>query len=211
MLFSSLILTLDMLITKLTTDPVLFFRIIIIVIFSVCLHELAHGWAALSQGDDTPKKKGHLTLNPVVHMGWESIIFLCIAGIAWGQMPVNPSQFRQPKLGNIVVSAAGPLSNLALAIIFILLLKFSLTNPTILSSDFFWLAAYINLTLFLFNLLPIPPLDGFHICSEFFPALKPLENSAFGLFAFAILFTTGFSAGLGMLARMAMQAVVPSL
>ncbi|MCV3215717.1 hypothetical protein OGM63_19740 [Plectonema radiosum NIES-515] len=61
----------------------------------------------MSQGDDTPQRTGHLTLNPVVHMGWESIIFLCIAGIAWGQMPVNPSKFRSAKLGNIIVSAAG--------------------------------------------------------------------------------------------------------
>ncbi len=72
-----------MLINTLLTDPVLFFRIVLIVIASVTLHELAHGWVALSQNDDTPKRSGHLTLNPIVHMGWESIIFLCIAGIAW--------------------------------------------------------------------------------------------------------------------------------
>ncbi len=95
-----------MFIQQLIKDPIYFFRIVTILIFSITLHELAHGWAAISQGDDTPQKTGHLTLNPVVHMGWESIIFLCIAGIAWGQMPVNPDKFRSKKIGNILVSAA---------------------------------------------------------------------------------------------------------
>lgn len=202
-----------MLIAKLVTDPVLFFRIIVIVIISVSLHELAHGLAALSQGDNTPKRSGHMTLNPIVHMGWESIIFLCLAGIAWGQMPVNSSQFRHRKLGNIFVSAAGPLLNLALAILFIVMLKLelSLSNGSILSLNFLWLAAYVNLNLFVFNLLPIPPLDGFHVCSELFPALKPLENSPIGLFAFAILFTSGFSSGMSVLASAVIYTIVPAL
>ncbi|WP_375479988.1 site-2 protease family protein [uncultured Nostoc sp.] len=145
---------------------------------------------AESQGDNTPQQTGHLTLNPVVHMGKESIIFLCLMGIAWGQMPVNPSKFRSGKLGNILVSAAGPLSNLALGILFIMLLKLFF-NPNLsglLSVKFLYLAARINLTLFLFNLLPIPPLDGFHIFSEIFPQLKPLQYNQFGLFAMMLLF-----------------------
>ncbi|MDZ8104229.1 MAG: site-2 protease family protein [Nostoc sp. DedQUE12a] len=179
-----------MFIETLFTEPIYFFRIIIIVIFSITLHELAHGWAAMSQGDNTPQKTGHLTLNPVVHMGKESIIFLCLMGIAWGQMPVNPSKFRSPKLGNILVSAAGPLSNLTLGIIFILVLKLlaNLSFSALFSAEFLYLAARINLTLFLFNLLPIPPLDGFHVFSEIFPKLKPLENTHFGLFAMMLLF-----------------------
>ncbi len=179
-----------MFIETLFTEPIYFFRIIIIVVFSITLHELAHGWAAMSQGDNTPQKTGHLTLNPVVHMGKESIIFLCLMGIAWGQMPVNPSKFRSPKLGNILVSAAGPLSNLTLGILFILMLKLlaNLSFPALFSIEFFYLAARINLTLFLFNLLPIPPLDGFHVFSEIFPKLKPLENTQFGIFAMMLLF-----------------------
>ncbi|MFN6517510.1 MAG: site-2 protease family protein [Nostoc sp. CreGUA01] len=179
-----------MFIETLFTEPIYFFRIIIIVVFSITLHELAHGWAAMSQGDNTPQKTGHLTLNPVVHMGKESIIFLCLMGIAWGQMPINPSKFRSPKLSNILVSAAGPLSNLTLGILFIVLLKLFF-NPNLsglFSVEFLYLAARINLTLFLFNLLPIPPLDGFHVFSEIFPKLKPLENTHFGLFAMMLLF-----------------------
>ncbi len=88
-----------MFIQTLITEPIHFFRIVVIVIFSITFHELAHGWAAMSQGDNTPQQTGHLTLNPVVHMGKESLIFLCLMGIAWGQMPVNPSKFRSGKLG----------------------------------------------------------------------------------------------------------------
>lgn len=179
-----------MFIQMLISDPILFFRIILIVIFSITLHELAHGWAAMSQGDDTPQKTGHLTLNPVVHMGKESLIFLCLTGIAWGQMPVNPSKFRSAKLSNILVSAAGPFSNLVLGLLFLVLLKIFF-NPSLyglLSFEFLYLAARINLTLFLFNLLPIPPLDGFHVFSEIFPQLKPLKYSQFGIFAMMLLF-----------------------
>lgn len=191
-----------MLIEQLATNPVLFFRIIVIIIASVCLHELAHGLAAISQGDDTPRKTGHMTLNPVVHMGWYSIIFLCLGGICWGAMPVNPSKFRSPKWGNILVSAAGPLLNLVLGLLFIALIKVSSSHPLagILSFEFLYLGARINLMLFLFNLLPIPPLDGFHVFSEFFPSLKPLEDSSYGLVALMIIFSTGLTSSLGIIA-----------
>ena len=200
-----------MFIQTLVTEPIHFFRIVVIVIFSITLHELAHGWAAMSQGDNTPQQTGHLTLNPVVHMGKESIIFLCLMGIAWGQMPVNPSKFRSGKLGNILVSAAGPLSNLALGILFILLLKFfsNLILSGLLSEEFLYLAARINLTLFLFNLLPIPPLDGFHVFSEIFPQLKPLQYSQFGVFAMMLLFIIPeFGTGLSGIAHLVIQSAL---
>lgn len=202
-----------MLINTLLTDPVLFFRIVLIVIASVTLHELAHGWVALSQGDDTPKRSGHLTLNPIVHMGWESIMFLCIAGIAWGKMPVNPSRFRKQKIGNIFVSVAGPLLNLALGILFIIVLKLNISGSSvkIWSSEFLYLAAYINLSLFMFNMLPIPPLDGFHVCSEFFPELKALENKPLGLLALTFLLTSGLSEGMSILANGVFCTAIPLL
>jgi Zn-dependent protease len=179
-----------MFINTLVSDPVLFVRIVVILIVSITLHELAHGVAAISQGDNTPKLTGHMTLNPVVHMGVPSLIFLCIAGIAWGQMPVNPSKFKTPQLSNIIVSAAGPFSNFGLALISIMILKVMTSTGAggLLSPEFLILFAHTNLILFLFNLLPIPPLDGFHIASEFFPELKSLANSNISLFALALLF-----------------------
>ncbi|AFY56993.1 Zn-dependent protease [Rivularia sp. PCC 7116] len=185
-----------MFLTTLVTHPAFFFRYIVIVIISICLHELAHGFAALSQGDDTPKKLGHITLNPVVHMGVESIIFLCLVGMSWGQMPVNPYKFRNGKFSDILVSAAGPLCNLALGFIFIALLSL-FYNSGFISKDFLYLAARINLAQFIFNLLPIPPLDGFHIFSNIFPELKQLERSQMGAFGLMIVFLIpGFGAGL---------------
>ena len=188
-----------MFIETLATNPILFLRIVLILIISISLHELAHGFAALTQGDDTPKKTGHMTFNPVVHMGWDAIIFLCIGGICWGQMPVNPAKFRSPKWGNILVSAAGPLLNLGLAVFFIILIRLSSSPPLdgILSYQFLYLGARLNFSLFIFNLLPIPPLDGFQIFSEIFPALKPLKDSPFSFFALMIIFLSpGFSEGL---------------
>lgn len=171
-----------MLLQMLAENPIHYFRIVVILIISITLHELAHGFAALNQGDDTPRRTGHMTLNPLVHMGWESIFFLVIAGITWGQMPVNPAKFRSAKLGNILVSIAGPALNLLLGIFAILLLVFS-SHIKFLSREFIYLTAQINLSLFMFNLLPIPPLDGFHALVEIFPPLKLLNNSPLGLCA----------------------------
>jgi len=197
-----------MFLNTLIINPVFFFRYIVIIVISITLHELAHGFAAMSQGDDTPKRTGHMTLNPVVHMGWGAIIFLCIAGISWGQMPVNPYKFRNGRLSDIWVSAAGPLSNLALGFLFIALLLIYY-NSGLLSRDFLYLAARINLTLFLLNMLPIPPLDGFGIFSNIFPELKQLKDSPIGLFGLMIIFLIpGFSTGLIAIADLVITTLI---
>ena len=179
-----------MFIESLIHEPIFFLRVVAIVIISICLHELGHGFTAMSQGDDTPRKSGHLTLNPLVHMGWTSIIFLCLAGISWGTMPVNVSKFRHPKWSNILVSAAGPMTNLILGLIFLIMMKLIdiYDSNGLISLDFLYMAANINLRLCLFNLVPIPPLDGFHIYSEFFPNLRRLAGTEYARFAFMLLF-----------------------
>lgn len=172
-------------------DPIYFFRLVAILIISIVIHELAHGIAALSQGDDTPRQEGHMTLNPVVHMGYESLIFLCVAGIAWGSMPVSPHKFRHPRWSDILVSAAGPLSNLLLGTLCITaIIATQQSALPMVSQEFLFMAARINMLLFLFNLLPIPPLDGFSVCEKLFPALKldRFRNSPFALFFMMALF-----------------------
>lgn len=182
-----------MLIEYLFTDPIFFFRIVIIVIFSICLHELGHGIAAIYQGDDTPITRGHMNLNPIVHLGVPSLIFLVLIGIAWGAMPVNPNKFKDPKWGNVMVSAAGPATNFILAIVAILLIRLSVGNflGDLISLDFFSLIALYNFALGMFNLLPVPPLDGFHVASEFFPGMKSIAHSQAASALLMILFITG--------------------
>lgn len=175
-----------MMIQMLTANPLSYFRLLASTILSICLHELAHGIVAIGQGDNTPTKTGHMTLNPIVLMGAESIVMLCLFGISWGAMPVDTTKFRSRRWGDLMVSAAGPISNAILGFISIGLLKAS-AHHQFLSKDFFFLAAIVNFNLFLFNCLPIPPLDGFYIFSKFFPGLRKLKNTNFGLFSLMLL------------------------
>jgi Zn-dependent protease len=156
------------------TNPVFYVQAVVVTILSICLHELGHGFAALSQGDDTPSRSGHITLNPVVHMGVPSLVLLMVIGIAWGQMPVNPSRFRSRQWGDFLVSIAGPLTNLALTALFVAALtaKIQFVSPTFLRYG-----AIINASLFLLNMIPIPPLDGFNVFSKFFPNLQFFNSS----------------------------------
>lgn len=199
-----------MFIEYLFSNPIFYVRVVAILIISICLHELGHGIAAISQGDDTPSIKGHMTPNPIVHMGVHSLFFLAIAGIAWGQMPVNPSKFNSPKWGSILVSAAGPLTNLALGFLAIILIKITLflTLSEIVSLDFLFIIARFNFALCLFNLLPIPPLDGFHIASELFPNLKPIGHSQIGLALFMMLFVSGIGTLLFKLADILVEVLI---
>lgn len=141
------------------------------VIFSITMHELAHGWAALWQGDDTPRRLNRLTANPLVHMGGTSLLVFLIIGIAWGVMPVDPSRFRWGRRGRVVVSAAGPAMNLLLASMALTLLIGWLAlgpqggNLSRNLAIFLFTGGWLNILLAFFNLLPIPPLDGSSILS----------------------------------------------
>lgn len=184
-----------MMIQMLVGNPLSYFRLIVIMIVSICLHELAHGIVAIDQGDDTPIRSGHMKFDPIILMGAESIVMLCLFGISWGAMPVNPNKFRSRQWGDLIVSAAGPLSNAILGLISVWFLKAS-EHYQFLSKDFFFLAAVINFNLFLFNCLPIPPLDGFHIFSKFFPGLRKYQNTNFGLFGLMLLMFFGIGSTL---------------
>jgi Zn-dependent protease len=197
-------------IQMLTQNPLSYLRLIAIMIISICLHELAHGVAALIQGDNTPSRSGHITMNPLIHMGPESIVFLCLFGIAWGAMPVNPSKFRSRQWGDFLVSAAGPCLNLLLGIICVIILRFSEYSP-FLSRDFFFLAAIVNFNLFLFNCLPIPPLDGFHMFSKFFPGLRDLKNTNFGPIALILVMFLGIGSTLSIISTFAIGSILGRL
>ncbi|MGI9015006.1 MAG: site-2 protease family protein [Phycisphaerales bacterium] len=173
------------------------------VIGSIVLHELAHGWAALWQGDDTPRRLNRMTLNPLVHMGPVSLLMFALVGIAWGLMPVNPSKFRWKRKGRAFVAAAGPAMNVALAIIaftlmvvWIRLASGRVDEPLFSNTArFFYYGGFLNILLAMFNLLPIPPLDGSSILAGLSMRWYIwLQNPRFlmaGMFIVLVIFFSG--------------------
>ncbi len=150
---------------------------IIILIFSIVIHEVSHGAMADYLGDPTAKYAGRLTLNPSKHLDLiGSVIvplFLILTtgrGFGWAKpVPINPYNFRDQKYGSLKVALAGPGVNLAVALVFGLILRFSLAFiPSSLASIFSSII-YLNIILGVFNLLPIPPLDGSHVLFTFLP------------------------------------------
>jgi Zn-dependent protease len=148
------------------------------VIFSITLHELGHGVAAIRAGDDTPVRTGHMTLNPVVHMGWTSLIVFAVVGIAWGAMPVSPWKFRG-RHADAAVAFAGPAVNVGLWLLCVVAAAAALVwaPETAFGENiwmFFWTGAFLNAVLLVLNLLPIPPLDGSRIVASFVPSYRGL-------------------------------------
>lgn len=149
------------------TDRVLFFLVTLAVVPSICLHEYFHAQVALWCGDPTAAQRGHLTLNPLKQMGGISIIMFLLLGIAWGGVPVNPQNLT--RRGRVLTSLAGPVVNFVLFVFSFLLypvLHFHTDAPRLLVTYFF-VAGMYNLILFLFNMLPIPGLDGWNILVQF--------------------------------------------
>ncbi len=151
-----------------------FIFIIIILIMSVVVHEVSHGFMALYLGDPTAKYAGRLTLNPLKHLDPVGSILVPILGyfgggviIGWAKpVPFNPYNLRNQKWGEALVAIAGPLSNIVLAIIFTLIIRsFDLGAGLFLVKYL----VFLNIVLAIFNLVPIPPLDGSKILFALFP------------------------------------------
>lgn len=171
------------------------------VILAITLHELAHGWAAIWQGDDTPRRLNRMTLNPLVHMGGMSLLMLAIIGISWGVMPTDPSKYRWRRKGRAVVAVAGPAMNILLAFISLTLLivwlKVGPSNAPVYNNlaTFLWTGGWLNILLALFNMLPIPPLDGSSVLSGLsyrcYVWFQNPQSQVFGMFIVLAIFFTG--------------------
>lgn len=168
------------------------------VIFSICLHELGHGWAAIRHGDRTPIETGHMTWNPLVHMGQMSLLMFAIVGIAWGLMPINPSRMRG-RHAEAAVAAAGPAVNLGLAlacsVFAAMVAELMPDNGGPLRQNlwtFFYFGCLLNLVLLIFNLLPVPPLDGSRILGHYWAdyrrAVSDPQAQVFFLVGFIAIF-----------------------
>jgi Zn-dependent protease len=171
------------------------------VIFSICLHELAHGWAAIWQGDDTPRELGRMTMNPLVHMGPASLLAFAIIGLAWGLMPTDPSRFRWRRRGRAVVALAGPAMNVALAVAALtalaLVLRFEVGRGDLHANlrTFLFTGGLINIVLAAFNMLPVPPLDGSNVLAglsfRFYRLMQHERAPMIGMFIILAVFLSG--------------------
>ncbi|PIR40287.1 MAG: site-2 protease family protein [Candidatus Zambryskibacteria bacterium CG10_big_fil_rev_8_21_14_0_10_34_34] len=175
-----------------------FIFIIIILIMSVVIHEVSHGYAALALGDPTAKYQGRLTLNPISHLDPIGSFFVPLIGyfaggfiVGWAKpVPFNPYNLRNQKWGEALVAVAGPVSNIALAILFGLTIRF-LPEYINVSQSFLNLASsvvLINIILAIFNLIPIPPLDGSKILFAFLPYKWQALRQSFERFGLILVF-----------------------
>jgi Zn-dependent protease len=149
----------------LTQDPLTFALVAIPLLFSIIIHEVAHGWVAYRMGDPTAKFSGRLTFNPLSHLDPIGTLMLFLAGFGWAKpVPVNFNNLSDKRKGVILVSSAGILANILLAFVALLLIRlFSGSSSgiaSILVHGVCRYVAYVNITLAALNLIPIPPLDG---------------------------------------------------
>ena len=140
-----------------------------VVLFAITVHEYAHARTALSLGDPTAKLAGRITLNPISHLDPVGAICLYLFHFGWAKpVPVDPRYFRNPKMGSLWVSLAGPLANFGTALLAGILIRYFLF-PWEWYLRILLSMVILNVALGLFNLLPIPPLDGSHILESFLP------------------------------------------
>lgn len=155
-------------------DPLLILPWLVALLVGITIHEFAHGFSAYLLGDETAYRLGRLSFNPLDHLDPIGSLMLLLVGFGWAKpVPININRVGKGNLGKFIVSFSGIFANLIIAIIFGIVLKiflelglFEVSNFLI---KFFAFIIFINLALFVFNLLPIEPLDGFHILEAFAP------------------------------------------
>ncbi len=168
------------------------------VLLCLTVHETCHGLAAYALGDPTARRAHRLSLNPLRHIDWFGLLMMFAAGFGWAKpVPVNPNYFKKPKQGMALTALAGPVSNFLLALLTLLAARilcdvaaYSETNQRIL--DFLLMVAVLSIGLGLFNLVPIPPLDGSKVLFAVLPDRTYdwlMRNERYGmLLLFALVF-----------------------
>lgn len=166
-------------------------------VIALSFHEAAHAWMANRMGDPTARNLGRMTLDPTKHIDIFGVITFMLIGFGWAKpVPTNPRNYYNYKKGNILVSLAGVTTNLILSflfylVFFLVLVVFGISNEIIIRILYY--IVMMNIVLFVFNLLPIPPLDGHHLVSGFLARKSPaffMYYMRYGRYLLLILFFT---------------------
>jgi Zn-dependent protease len=179
---------------------------IIPALICITLHELSHGAVAYALGDDTAKNAGRLTLNPLAHIDWWGLVMMVVFRFGWAKpVPVNMYRFKKPKWGMAVTALAGPVSNVVIAAVFLLLYGV-LYTPLFLNGggtaraieEMIMTTAYLSLALAIFNFVPISPLDGSKVLFAFLPDeayARLMRYERYGMILLMLLVATGATSG----------------
>lgn len=162
-------------------DTIEILKILPAAVIGLTVHEFSHAFAAYKLGDDTAKKEGRLTLNPLKHIDWMGLFLIAIAGFGWAKpVTFNPDNLKNKHRDEILIAIAGPISNFLLAILFFVIARLLYFVDGVNSTTFglqviqmivIW--GVINFSLFVFNLIPIPPLDGSHLYLTYLKDINP--------------------------------------
>jgi Zn-dependent protease len=177
--------------------------IVVALVVGITFHEFSHAFVADQLGDHRPRALGRVSLNPGVHIDPVGAIFFFLAGFGWGRpVPVNGSALRPGRIGMAYVAAAGPLANLVVATAFAVVFRAADLAGLLTPGDFAWLMLFFivfyNVALGIFNLLPIPPLDGYNLVLPFLPprtAYTVQRYATYGVLALLLLVVLSYGAG----------------
>lgn len=173
------------------------------IVVAMSVHEYAHAQVATWLGDDTPTRYGRLTLNPLAHVSWLGFLMILLLQFGWAKpVIINPANFKNKKLGDVLVSVAGPIANLIVAFIAAITLVLTMYYNVELSDGMVRVLRsmlILNINFAIFNLLPIPPLDGAHIVSSFLSPSLQMKYWQWQRFSFIILIILIYSPLLSMI------------